>query len=200
MRYAVTRQSGGIVITTALIAAVSIGLVAAARGNKWWWDNLSGPDSSNFVGSDQIKKSNVSQLEVAWFYPYATAGFNPIVVDDVMYLLGRSGSLIALDATTGNEIWIHEGLSGITSRGVNFWQSEDGKDKRLLFCITLARPTNGFSSRPANPSSPSARTAPSICDTDWRGPSNMPEGFNRTVPARYGRTSSSLDRRPARLL
>ena len=36
----------------------------------------------------KIKKSNVNQLEVAWFYPYATAGFNPIVVDDVMYTLG----------------------------------------------------------------------------------------------------------------
>ena len=36
--------------------------------------------------SDQIKKSNVNQLEVAWTYPYAAAGFNPVVVDDVMYV------------------------------------------------------------------------------------------------------------------
>ena len=87
------------------------------------------------MASDQIKKSNVSQLEVAWFYPYATPGFNPIVVDDVMYVLGRGSSLIALDATTGKELWIHEGLAGIISRGVNYWQSEDGKDRRLLFSI-----------------------------------------------------------------
>jgi len=90
---------------------------------------------ANFVGSDQIKKSNVNQLEVAWFYPYAQTGFNPIVVDDVMYVLGRNSSLIALDANTGKELWIHEGLAGITSRGVNYWQSEDGKDRRLLFSI-----------------------------------------------------------------
>ncbi len=123
------------ILTTALIAGVAVGVAAAVRSNKWWFDNLAGPDSSNFVASDQIKKSNVSQLEVAWFYPYATTGFNPIVVDDVIYVLGRGNSLIALDATTGKEIWIHEGLAGITSRGVNYWQSDDGKDRRLLFSI-----------------------------------------------------------------
>src|SRR3954467_9143501 len=124
-----------VLISVALVAATVAGVAAAARTNKWWWDNLAGPDSSNFVGSDQIKKSNVSQLEVAWVYPYATPGFNPIVVDDVIYVLGRGSSLIALDATTGKELWIHEGLAGITSRGVNYWQSEDGKDRRLLFSM-----------------------------------------------------------------
>src|SRR4029450_4781190 len=50
-------------------------------------------------------------------------------------VLGRGNSLIALDATTGKELWIHEGLGGIVSRGINYWQSEDGNDKRLLFSI-----------------------------------------------------------------
>ena len=60
----------------------------------------------------------------------------PVVVDDVMYVLGRNGSaLIALDATTGKEIWIHDGLTGIITRGINYWQSQDGKDRRLLFSI-----------------------------------------------------------------
>ena len=52
-----------------------------------------------------------------------------------MYVPGRNNALIALDATTGKEIWIHEGLAGMTSRGINYWQSEDGKDRRLIFCI-----------------------------------------------------------------
>lgn len=124
-------------LACALLAAGLLAVVVAraARSEKWWRDNLAGPDSSSFVDLDQINKSNVSQLDVAWFYPYATIGFNPIVVDDVMYTLGRNGALIALDATTGKEIWIHEGLNGITSRGVNYWQSEDGKNRRLLFAI-----------------------------------------------------------------
>ena len=42
---------------------------------------------------------------------------------------------MALDAATGKEIWIHEKLDGMTGRGINFWQSEDGKDRRLIFWI-----------------------------------------------------------------
>jgi quinoprotein glucose dehydrogenase len=121
--------------TAALVVAVGFGVAGAARTSRWWWDNLAGPDSSNFVDLDHINKSNVGQLDVAWFYPHATPGFNPIVVDDVMYLLGRNNALIALDAKTGKELWIHEGLAGITSRGLNYWQSEDGKDRRLIFAI-----------------------------------------------------------------
>ena len=113
----------------------TLALTAANRSDKWWWDNLAGPDSSSYVDLDQIKKSNVHELEVAWTYPYAAGGFNPVVVDDVMYVYGRNGSLIALEAATGKEIWIHEGLNGLTSRGLNYWQSEDGKDKRLIFWI-----------------------------------------------------------------
>jgi quinoprotein glucose dehydrogenase len=114
-----------------ITAAVS----TAGRSSKWWVDNLAGPDSSNYVDLDQIRKSNVGELEAAWTYPYAAAGFNPIVVDDVVYVYGRNGSLIALEAATGKEIWIHEGLNGMTSRGINYWQSEDGKQRRLLFSI-----------------------------------------------------------------
>ena len=79
-------------IATVLAAVVGVTLAAASHNNKWWSDNLMGPDSSNFVPVDQIKKTNVGQLEVAWFYPYATQGFNPIVVDNVMYVLGRGSS------------------------------------------------------------------------------------------------------------
>ena len=59
-------------IATVLAAVVGVTLAAASHNNKWWSDNLMGPDSSNFVPVDQIKKTNVGQLEVAWFYPYAT--------------------------------------------------------------------------------------------------------------------------------
>ena len=71
---------------------------------------------------------------MAWFYPYAATNFNPVVVDDVMYTLGRGNSLIALDATTGKEIWTTRGSPGSTARR-EYWQSEDGKDRRLMFSI-----------------------------------------------------------------
>ena len=71
------------------------GAVWTAQNGRWWRDNLAGPDSSNYVDLDQIKRSNVGDLEIAWTYPHAASGFNPIVVEDVVYVYGRNGSLIA---------------------------------------------------------------------------------------------------------
>ena len=86
--------------------------------------------------STQIDKSNVAKLEMAWFYPYAAPTFSPVFADGVLYGLGRNASsLVALDAATGKEIWVHEGLNGITSKGINYWESADGKDRRLIFAV-----------------------------------------------------------------
>jgi len=122
-----------LVVTAGLLVTITVGTVAAARSDKWWWDNLGGPDSSHFSNLDQIKKTNVSQLQVAWFYPHGNTAFNPIVVEDMMFVSGRNNSLIALDPTTGKEIWIHENIQNLSARGINYWQSKDGKDKRILF-------------------------------------------------------------------
>ena len=96
------------------------------------------PDSSHYVELNQIDKSNVSRLQVAWTYPTGDNRsylFNPIVVDNVMYVLARNSSLVALDAATGKEIWIHENLPGLSTRGIAYWQSKDRKDRRLIFAI-----------------------------------------------------------------
>ena len=86
--------------------------------------------------STQITKANVGQLEMAWFYPYAAPTFSPVFANDVLYGLGRNASaLVALDPATGKEIWVHEGLNGITSKGINYWESADGKDRRLIFAV-----------------------------------------------------------------
>lgn len=106
--------------------------------HKEWKDYGGGPDHSKFVDLDQITKSNVANLQVAFVVPtYDNVGytFNPIVVDNVMYVLGRNNSLIAADAVTGREIWIHKDLRGIIARGINFWQSKDKKQKRLIIFL-----------------------------------------------------------------
>ena len=64
-------------VAAALLVATVTGVVAAARSSKWWSDNLGGPDSSAYADLDQIKKSNVQQLEVAWSYPVRVAGLQP---------------------------------------------------------------------------------------------------------------------------
>ena len=119
-------------LAAALAAAVYVG-VPAAQGKI---QTLPGPDSSNFFPFEQINKSNVEKLEMAWFYPYAAPTFSPVYADGMLYGLGRNASsLVALDAATGKELWVHEGLNGITSKGINYWQSADGKDRRLIFAV-----------------------------------------------------------------
>ncbi len=66
-----------VAIAVALVAVVTTAVGSAARSDKWWWDNLGGPSSSQFSNLGQITKANVNRLEVAWFYPYAANLFNP---------------------------------------------------------------------------------------------------------------------------
>jgi quinoprotein glucose dehydrogenase len=173
-----TPRAAFVLIAIGLLCAVGAGVTAAAaaRNHRMWWDNLAGPDSANFIDADQITKANVSQLQVAWFYPYANSGFNPIVVEDVMYTAGRGG-LVALDATTGKELWIHENL-GALGRGINYWQSEDGKDKRLIFWI------NGFLQEI------DAHTGKSILTFGIDGAVNMRDGILRAEGTGNGGVTS----------
>ncbi len=103
------------------------------------WTHYGGsPDQSKFFVGAEITKVNVSQLEVAWIYPTEDETpyfFSPIIVDSVMYVMGKSSSLIALNVETGKEIWIHSNLNGLTRRGINYWESKDKKNRRLIFTI-----------------------------------------------------------------
>jgi len=118
-----------------LVAVAAVVIAAADERTREWRDYGGGPDNSKFSTLKQINKSNVSRLDVAWTYPFGETMFNPIVARGVIYAKGRNSSLVALDAGTGKEIWIHEGLEGITRRGMNYWESKDGKDRRLIFSI-----------------------------------------------------------------
>ena len=122
----------------ALLVLAAGTLSAWQQDHKKWDDYGGGPDSSHFVALSQITPSNVSQLQVAWTYPTQDRNsyqFNPIIVDNVMYVLARNHSLVALDAESGKEIWIHENLNGITTRGIAYWESKDRKDRRLIFAL-----------------------------------------------------------------
>src|SRR6185295_9554837 len=101
-----------------------------------WRQYLGSSDSSQYSSLDQINKKNVAQIQVAWTYPVGdtrTYRFNPIVVDTVMYTLAKNLSIVALDAATGKEIWTHANQGGVGDRGINYWESADRKDRRLLY-------------------------------------------------------------------
>jgi glucose dehydrogenase len=128
---AVRRGMGRIGAGVALVGA--LGLSVSGQNQREWRDYAGGPDSSRFVTATQITRSNVNKLEVAWTYPGGQTDFNPLVVRGVVYGRGPNGSFVALDAATGKQIWIHEGVEGFNVRGMNYWESKDGKDRRLIF-------------------------------------------------------------------
>jgi quinoprotein glucose dehydrogenase len=103
------------------------------------WTHYGGSaDQSKYFQASQITKENVGQMELAWTYPSGDNFpyfFSPIVADTTMYVLGKNSSLIAVNVVTGKEIWIHANLTGMTRRGINYWESKDKKDKRLIFTL-----------------------------------------------------------------
>jgi quinoprotein glucose dehydrogenase len=133
------RKFGGclLIVTLALVTLSAQSSSNGSRGAKpytTWTAYQGGAHSSQYSALDQINKSNVSQLEVAWTYPVAgNITFNPIVIDDVMYVQGTGNSIVALDAATGKELWSHANQGAIGARGVNYWESRDRKDRRLLY-------------------------------------------------------------------
>jgi quinoprotein glucose dehydrogenase len=90
---------------------------------------------SRYFNYGAITPGNVAQLQVAWTYPVVDSNiyqFSPVIADGVMYVLANNNSLVALDAGSGREIWAKPGYQGIARRGINFWKSADGTDRRLL--------------------------------------------------------------------
>ncbi len=123
----------------------------------------------------------------------------PIVVGTTMYVLAKNQSLVALDATTGKELWIHAGLRGIARRGINYWESPDGKDRRLIFQInndlqaidaatgkSILTFGNERRRRPARGHRPRSGARSAAC--------------SRPRPARSSRTCCCSARRPAKAI
>ncbi len=98
---------------------------------------------------DQINASNFSKLEVAWRFKTDSLGNRPeyklegtpLMVNGVVYATaGSRRAAIALDAATGELLWVHgehEGARGaaaprqLSGRGLAYWT--DGKEERILY-------------------------------------------------------------------
>jgi quinoprotein glucose dehydrogenase len=95
-------------------------------------------DSMQYSSLSAIDRTNVGTLELAWFFPVRDRtgdfGFNPIVIDEVMYVLGPANAIVALDAKAGTPIWtspVEGGSPG--NRGIVYWESRDRSDRRLIY-------------------------------------------------------------------
>ena len=105
-----------------------------------WSDYGGSSDSMSYSSINQINKNNVSGLKQEWFVPapgpVGRFSFNPLVIDGVMYVVGKDDGIYALDGATGKQLWAHPVEGGQpTNRGFNRWISTDGKDRRLIFAV-----------------------------------------------------------------
>jgi quinoprotein glucose dehydrogenase len=128
-----------------LVFAVAVcGASASAQDHLGWRDYGGGADSAQYSALRQIDRSNVAKLQVAWSYPIGDGlkySFNPVMVDGVLYVLAKQNSIVALDARTGREIWTYRPDPPprvITNRGINYWESKDRSERRLLFAADHA--------------------------------------------------------------
>src|SRR5579863_4240137 len=93
------------------MAVLSLSISGQTRQPKEWRDYAGSPEGTRYVDLNQIAKSNIDKLDITWTYPWAETGFNPIVAHGVIYTKARNKSMVALDAASGKEIWIHDGLT-----------------------------------------------------------------------------------------
>lgn len=132
----ISRIAGSVLLAASLSAQID----RVAAGSYATWQEYGGtPDAAQYSGLCQINRSNVKKLQIAWKYSTGDGNkysFNPLIVHNVVYVLARNKSIVALDAATGKELWVHEvnpKTTLITERGINYWESKDGLERRLLF-------------------------------------------------------------------
>ena len=104
------------------------------------WKVVGGsPLNLHYSALDQINRSNVSQLKVAWTYdagdayPNSDIQCNPIVIGGVMYVTTASLHVVALNAATGKLLWRFEPVKGRApnvNRGLTYWS--EGAEARIF--------------------------------------------------------------------
>jgi len=131
-----------------LCATVTAFAQAGAKNGEW---RSYGGDTGNthYSPLNQIDAGNFSKLEVAWRFKTDNLGprpeFNlqatPLMVNGVLYsTAGSRRSVVALDAATGEILWVHRENEGqraavaprrLSGRGLAYWS--DGREERILY-------------------------------------------------------------------
>jgi len=134
----------------ALLLSVSLPLAAQTGAKNGEWPTYGGDlGSTRYAPLDQINASNFNKLEVAWRFKTDSLGprpefqyeSTPLMVKGVIYVTaGSRRAVVALDAGTGEMLWMHsenEGKRGeeaprqLSGHGVSYWT--DGREERILY-------------------------------------------------------------------
>ena len=124
--------------------------LAAQEGRTVEWRSYAADLASTFYSpADQIDAGNFDDLEVAWRFstrnfgprPEAILQATPLMIGGVLYsTVGSRRDVVALDAATGELLWMHridEGERGeaaprrLSGRGLAWW--DDGDDGQIFY-------------------------------------------------------------------
>ncbi len=135
-----------------ILLAVWVTPVSAQHDTtKGEWTSYSADvESTRYSPLDQINKENVGELEILWRWQAGTYGstpeFNyritPLMVGGVLYVTaGNRRTVVALDAATGEPLWMYrldEGERGLmaprrnSGRGLAYWTDGEGDERIVL--------------------------------------------------------------------
>ncbi len=94
-----------------IFAAVDTARISTASAGAEWLTYGGTYDEQRHSGLRKINTDTIGQLGVAWTYDLKTARgveSTPIVVDGVMYVTSAWSVVHALDADTGEELWVYD--------------------------------------------------------------------------------------------
>jgi quinoprotein glucose dehydrogenase len=141
----------------ALVAACALWVMAPASGQaqsygtqNGEWQTYGGDlRSTRYSALDQVNADNFNKLEVAWRFKTDALGPRPefqlqttplMVKGKVFFTAGTRRAVVALDAQTGEMLWMYsmnEGKRGeaaprqLSGRGVAYWT--DGREDRIIY-------------------------------------------------------------------
>jgi quinoprotein glucose dehydrogenase len=137
----------------AVLAAMPPKIKAQSGGNISEWTTY-GADLANtrYKPFDQINASNFNKLEVAWTFKTDNLGpkpeykleGTPLMIGGVLYATaGTRRAVVALDAATGELLWMHSENEGeraqvaarkLSGRGLAYWSN--GTQARVIYVTT----------------------------------------------------------------
>lgn len=108
-----------LVLAAGILCLTTTLLANSGGSNEEWPTYAADLKGSRYKPLDQISASNFSKLELAWSFKTDNLGTRPeyrlegtpLMVNGVLYATaGTRRAVIALDAATGELLWVHTGL------------------------------------------------------------------------------------------
>jgi quinoprotein glucose dehydrogenase len=150
MRRIVFREAVYTALAACLVLAAALPMPAQSGAPNGEWPTYGGDlGNTHYSPLDQINASNFDKLQVAWTFKTDNLGptpeYNfegtPLMMNGVIYsTAGTRRDVVALDAATGELLWVHgehEGKRGavaprkLSGRGLAYWTN--GTDERILY-------------------------------------------------------------------